>query len=149
MIEDDMSYQRAQNGSTGSGIGGTLNEKLNGFLDQRELPMYKDKPYNYGPSRKSVPLYRQWRFIGGIILVLLGSAYWLGLFSPAVAQVKKTGASKGAWNWLSKPDRSVDWDARREKVKDAFMLSWDGYEQYAWGTLIGIQSSRKKITQIS
>lgn len=29
---------------------------------------------------------------------------------------------------------TVDWDERRERVKDAFILSWDGYEQYAWGT---------------
>jgi mannosyl-oligosaccharide alpha-1,2-mannosidase len=27
----------------------------------------------------------------------------------------------------------VDWDARREEVKDAFSESWEAYSQYAWG----------------
>jgi hypothetical protein len=27
----------------------------------------------------------------------------------------------------------VDWDARREEVKDAFVTSWEAYSQYAWG----------------
>jgi len=27
----------------------------------------------------------------------------------------------------------VDWDARREEVKDAFVTSWQAYSQYAWG----------------
>lgn len=27
----------------------------------------------------------------------------------------------------------VDWDSRREKVKDAFITSWDAYFTNAWG----------------
>ncbi|KAK3296706.1 glycoside hydrolase family 47 protein [Chaetomium fimeti] len=27
----------------------------------------------------------------------------------------------------------VDWDARREEVKEAFSTSWEAYSQYAWG----------------
>jgi len=27
----------------------------------------------------------------------------------------------------------VDWDARRDEVKEAFVTSWQGYSQYAWG----------------
>ncbi|KAL2012564.1 hypothetical protein VTN00DRAFT_89 [Thermoascus crustaceus] len=29
--------------------------------------------------------------------------------------------------------RAVDWDDRREKVKEAFVTSWDAYSKYAWG----------------
>jgi mannosyl-oligosaccharide alpha-1,2-mannosidase len=29
--------------------------------------------------------------------------------------------------------RAVDWDARREEVKEAFVTSWDAYSKYAWG----------------
>ncbi|KKK21960.1 hypothetical protein ARAM_007131 [Aspergillus rambellii] len=29
--------------------------------------------------------------------------------------------------------KDIDWEARREKVRDAFIVSWDGYEQYGWG----------------
>ena len=28
---------------------------------------------------------------------------------------------------------SSDWTARREKVRDAFIVSWEGYEKNAWG----------------
>ena len=118
----------SQNGNTSNGIG----SKLDGFLDKRELPMYKDKPYSY-PSRRSTPLYQRWRVISGAILGLVALAYLFGLFSPSLEKPTPRGTSKSAWNWLSKPSASVDWEDRREKVKEAFMLSWDGYERYAWG----------------
>ena len=122
---------RSQNGSTNGGLG----SKLEGFMDKKELPMYKDKPYNYAGSRKYVPLYRQKRVVSGAVLALIGLAYWLGMLSPSAVKSKPKETSESAWNWLSSPttSASVDWDDRREKVKDAFMLSWDGYEQYAWG----------------
>jgi len=28
---------------------------------------------------------------------------------------------------------AIDWERRRDKVRDAFIVSWDGYEKYAWG----------------
>ena len=104
-------------------------------MDKRELPMYKDKPYNYAGSRKYIPFYRQKRVISGAILVIIGLVYWLGVFSKSAIKPKPSDPNKSAWNWLSSPatSASVDWDDRREKVKEAFMLSWDGYEQYAWG----------------
>lgn len=124
---------RSQNGHAHSGLG----SKFESFMDKKELPMYKDKPYNYAGSRKYTPFYRQKRVISGAILSLIGLAYWLGIFSPSVAKPRPRDVNKSAWNWLSSPASSapVDWDDRREKVKEAFMLSWDGYEQYAWGTL--------------
>ncbi|KAL9131842.1 MAG: hypothetical protein Q9217_000288 [Psora testacea] len=123
-----MSFKRLQNGHTGASIGG----KIDQFFDQRQLPMYKDKPYNYSASRRIVPVYRRWRLVGGVLLTLLGLIYWLG-FSSTPVETKEQGKSKGLWRWAGKSDTSVIWNSRREKVKEAFMLSWDGYEQYAWG----------------
>lgn len=121
----------SQNGNTNGGLG----SKLEGFMEKKELPMYKDKPYNYAGSRKYTPLYRQQRVISGAVLVMIGLAYWFGIFSSSAVKSKPRDINKSAWNWLSSPATSafVDWDDRREKVKEAFMLSWDGYEQYAWG----------------
>lgn len=107
-------------------------------MDKKELPMYKDKPYNYAGSRKYTPFYRKKRVISGLILIVIGLAYWYGTFSPSAAIPKPKDTYKSSWDWLRSPATSalVDWDDRREKVKEAFMLSWDGYEQYAWGTSI-------------
>lgn len=43
--------------------------------------------------------------------------------------------------WWKGPDigldhyasRAVDWDDRREEVKEAFISSWDAYSEHAWG----------------
>ena len=124
---------RSQNGHANGGLG----FKLESLMDKKELPMYKDKPYNYAGSRRYTPFYRQKRVISGALLVVIGLAYWFGIRSPSAVKPKVRDTNKSAWNWLSSPAASVpvDWDDRREKVKEAFMLSWDGYEQYAWGTL--------------
>ena len=49
------------------------------------------------------------------------------------------------WAWVrSFPEREkeregkkggakIDWEERRERVRDAFVVSWDAYEQDAWG----------------
>ncbi|KAL9605132.1 MAG: hypothetical protein Q9219_000066 [cf. Caloplaca sp. 3 TL-2023] len=117
-----------QNGFTRSNIGA----KLDGYFDKRELPMYKDKPYSYAASRRR-PLYQKWRFTIGSLLLLVGLLYWIGIFSPVKATVRAKKTSKTTWSWLNKPTTAVvDWDERREKVKEAFMLSWDGYEKHAW-----------------
>ncbi|KAL8924653.1 MAG: hypothetical protein Q9208_003968 [Pyrenodesmia sp. 3 TL-2023] len=127
----DASWGSAgHNAYTKSNIGA----KLDGYFDKKELPMYKDKPYNYASSRRK-PWYQKWRFTFAVILSLFALLYWIGLFSPATtgtARVKET--SKSTWSWMNKPGAAkVDWDDRREKVKEAFMRSWDGYEKYAWG----------------
>lgn len=128
---NDGSWASAgQNAYTRSNIGA----KLDGYFDKKELPMYKDKPYNYASSRRK-PLFQRWRFTLGIIALLLALLYWIGMFSsPTKATAKVKSTSKSTWSWLNKPGPAkVDWNERREKVKEAFMLSWDGYEKYAWG----------------
>ena len=120
----------AQNGHTSNGIG----QKLEGFFDNRRLPMYKDKPYSYAAPRRKPPLYKQWRLMLGIFLGLAALFY---LFGASTSQTWRSRGKKiegSGLGWLRRPDLvSVDWDERRERVKEAFILSWDGYEKYAWG----------------
>lgn len=122
-----------QNGHTGNG----LSSKLDGFMDKRELPMYKDKPYNYAGSQRNTRFYQRRRVVSGAILVIFGLAWWFGMFKssikPKSAKSPNTGKNWGSWLGSSEPE--VDWECRREKVKEAFMVSWDGYEKYAWGML--------------
>ena len=124
------SRMHAQNGHTSNGIG----QKLEGFFDNRQLPMYKDKPYSYAASRRRAPLYKRWKVIVGAVLGILALFY---LFGPSASRTPKSkGKSTGGagLSWLRGPDAAaVDWNERRERVKEAFMLSWDGYEHYAWG----------------
>ena len=128
-----MSFHR-HNGSMGSN--GGISSKLDSFFDKRELPMYKDKPYSYAASRKTTPLYRQWRVVAGAILSVLALVYWLGIFGsmPGGKPVVGGKSKSSSWSWAGSPGVSADWDSRREAVKEAFILSWDGYQQYAWGT---------------
>jgi mannosyl-oligosaccharide alpha-1,2-mannosidase len=57
------------------------------------------------------------------------------------------------WKWVQTLDqteqtydgialKNIDWESRREKVRDAFIISWDGYEQYAWGMFFAIMDVR-------
>ena len=122
-------HSRSQNGYSRSGIGG----KVDGFFEKQQLPMYKDKPYSYAASRRKPPLYKSWQAMLGGVCFLLGVMYWYFLLgSSAPATVRSKGTS--AWGWMGGPGAAtVDWDSRRERVKEAFTLSWDGYAQYAWG----------------
>lgn len=96
--------------------------------------MYKDKPYSYAASRRQTPWYRRKRGLGGVLLTLVVLAYWLGLFSGSATVSHEKTTNEKSLTWLTKPsDPNVDWNERRERVKDAFALSWDGYEKYAWG----------------
>ena len=136
-LEDDYwgssGISRIQNGHTGNGISG----KLDAFLDKRQLPMYKDKPYNYSASRKNIGWYQRKRTFFATILGVLGLVYWLGIFSSAGKVAPLGGSGAASWTWGSTPGSSkVDWDDRRQKVKEAFVLSWDGYEKHAWGMCI-------------
>ncbi len=112
----------------------SMGDKIGGLLDKRQLPMYKDKPYNYATSSKQSYLMRRKRVLAGVLVIFLGLLYWLGIFSKS-SPVSAEGGKK-AWSWLKKQPSGVaiDWLERRERVKEAFMLSWDGYEKHAWGT---------------
>lgn len=95
--------------------------RIGGFFEKKELPMYKDKPYSYAASNRHHRPWRRKRIIAGGLLLLLGLFYWLGWL-------------RKEFDWYILGGRQrIDWNARREKVKEAFISSWDAYDQYAWG----------------
>jgi len=102
------------------------------------LPMYKDKPAGYGVQKQT----RRWcggkRRIGMVALVVLGVFYWIGWLGGGE---KGDGVETGRREWniipgaLTGKKGKVDWEKRRESVRDAFLLSWKGYEEHGWGML--------------
>ena len=135
--------------SSAHGNGPSFTSKFMPFGDSdRDLPMYKDKPY-FAPKRTGPAAERRrrrkaiWLVVG---LSFLGLVWWLwsGPNSPndlirgAGLDMKKGGEM---WKWLQgmekgEPEKTsgkVDWEERREKVKDAFIVSWDSYEKHGWG----------------
>ncbi|KAL1643540.1 mannosyl-oligosaccharide alpha-1,2-mannosidase [Diplodia intermedia] len=112
----------------------TMTDRLGGmFGDGKELPMYKDKPYNYGGSARRGWFRRRRSLVFGVFAFFL-FLYWFGLFSGS--EENKGAGSTGFLSGMmsGKPSAAiVDWDDRRDRVRDAFKLSWDAYEKYAWG----------------
>lgn len=95
------------------------------------LPMYKDKPLGHR-ERKS--FWKSKRVMGFLIFVVVTFLYWTGSSSKTPARRKYI---VGDWSWqaLSQDDKKPDWDHRRDRVVEAFELSWDAYKRYGWGTL--------------
>ncbi|CEJ85751.1 Putative Glycosyl hydrolase family 47 [[Torrubiella] hemipterigena] len=105
--------------------------KVGNLFDSEGLPMYKDKPYAYEPSRRYRPIWRRKRtwictFFTFILCWMMGWLPW---------QHKLSAHTTSAWTWLgmSGEKEIVDWDHRREQVVEAFQLSWDSYERHGWG----------------
>jgi mannosyl-oligosaccharide alpha-1,2-mannosidase len=114
---------------------------------KESLPMYKDKPSNfYGPGGRNA---RQWmrrkRTVGGVLGVLALLSWWLGILSPlswigggsgesapSSSPSKPLGSRTKGWGLFSGFE-AVNWDDRAQRVKDAFQISWAGYEKYGWG----------------
>jgi endoplasmic reticulum Man9GlcNAc2 1,2-alpha-mannosidase len=96
----------------------------------QSLPMYKDKPYAYPPSERSRAIWRRKRVIGFVFLIL-SLLFWFGAFSSDHG----TEPKRPSWSWLKAPEneKKMDWSRRRERVVEAFELSWDAYHRYAWG----------------
>jgi endoplasmic reticulum Man9GlcNAc2 1,2-alpha-mannosidase len=113
-----------------------LSEKVAHIFQPRKdsLPMYKDKPYNYQKSnRKWTWWVRRRRTPLGLALLCLGLwSYWTGIMSPLAMF---TGSSRRvSLTWLLGEEAEViNWEDRAERVKDAFKISFAGYEKYAWG----------------
>ena len=125
------SGRKDQNGHAVGGIAKSIGD----FLNKQQLPMYKDKPYNYAASRRQTPLLRRKRIWLGVIFSLVIVLYCMRMFSsPKKSPAGAKNKAITTWSWLKFSSGSVaNWDDRREKVKDAFILSWDSYEKYAWG----------------
>ena len=112
-----------------------MQDRMGGYFgENRDLPMYKDKPYSYASSRRHQPLWKRKRVVGVVVVFLITVLWLLGYFRNDAAATQK---AKDTWNWLQRPETTgmkVDWLDRRERVKEAFTLSWDAYDRYAWGT---------------
>ncbi|KAF2099205.1 family 47 glycosyl hydrolase [Rhizodiscina lignyota] len=106
-----------------------------GAASSKGLPMYKDKPYNYAASGRRPGWFRKRRLLALVGLVILGWVWWQGALFGARSPAEK--GFEAAWKFWGKgtggSGGDVDWLERRERVKDAFKLSWAAYEQYAWG----------------
>ncbi|KAI5794699.1 glycoside hydrolase [Pyronema domesticum] len=97
------------------------------FNQQKDLPLYKDKPYySSSATAKRKTMLRRKRVIA-IVVFLVIAAWFFGIFSGDVVKLPtaiKPTNTKGV----------VDWDERREKVKEVFLESWQAYERDAWGS---------------
>jgi endoplasmic reticulum Man9GlcNAc2 1,2-alpha-mannosidase len=134
---------RSANPHHGRGIGG-VQDRLGGFFEKnRDLPMYKDKPYSYASSRRRRSLWKSKRVFALIGLFIMSILYYLGFWGGEDTAEKV----KDGWGWLQKPEKAggrIDWLSRRERVVEAFTLSWDAYVRYAWGRSILCTRQRVK-----
>lgn len=126
---------RSANSTGGSMLNGVQDRVGNYFEKNKDLPMYKDKPY--ASSRRAPAFYKRTRIQGAFLAFVVLVLYFLGVFGDG----EQTSKSKGDWSFLSRLDEpetssGVDWLERREKVKEAFTLSWDAYKRYGWGACI-------------
>lgn len=121
------------NGGMTDSIGGMFKTENGSYSDRKNsLPMYKDKPFQYPGSTRHIPWYKRKRSLAAAALSFFALFYWLDLFSSGQHIKSKESLGKSSWSWSSSKDK-VDWEERRQKVKDAFKLSWSSYEKHAWG----------------
>jgi endoplasmic reticulum Man9GlcNAc2 1,2-alpha-mannosidase len=146
--DEDRLWQAAGMTSRGSsrghqqgGLLGGVHSRVDGFLGTKsQLPMYKDKPYTYAASRRLQPFWRRKRSALGLVVLVLTGLYFFGAFADHSSHL-----DPAQWTWLRTPEppgNKADWDKRRERVKEAFELSWDAYARYGWGELDMFQSWR-------
>ena len=124
---ENVYWTRNQTGR-GKGIGNAFG----GFSDGNDLPMYKDKPYRYAASNRHIPLWKRKRTLA---ITLVGFFFLLTFFGLSSSRKPRRSISESSiWHWFrSSAQSEVDWDQRRERVKEAFKMSWDGYQRHAWG----------------
>jgi mannosyl-oligosaccharide alpha-1,2-mannosidase len=114
-----------------------FSNQVGGFFDnERTLPMYKDKPY-FTPKR-TAPRQR-WRRIGGLLALCTLFFFWYNKSSlPSLKGASASERGAQLWKWAQSledevPPEKIDWNARRERVRDTFIVSFDAYEREAWG----------------
>ncbi|GKT82919.1 LOW QUALITY PROTEIN: glycoside hydrolase family 47 protein [Colletotrichum tofieldiae] len=119
-----------------SGIFHGVQGRVEDLLGTRgQLPMYKDKPYAHHASRRFRPLWRRKRSILVTLLLLFSGLWFFGFFSEG-SKARESASTWTGWLGASEPTgKKVDWLKRRERVVEAFELSWDAYERYAWGNV--------------
>ncbi|KAF4123429.1 mannosyl-oligosaccharide alpha-1,2-mannosidase [Geosmithia morbida] len=116
------------------GAGAKVQDRVTGMFDQESLPMYKDKPYSHVPSRRNRSWWRKKRILGSLVFTFVSVLYLFGFFSEESSEGRLRGSSgKPSWSSWAALSSSADWDDRRQRVVEAFEVSWDAYERYAFG----------------
>lgn len=129
----------------GGGLLSDVQQRVNGIFESDELPMYKDKPY-YRDGGRRRRWYRKKRVVGSLALVLVILFHILG-WLPWQSSRPKAARGKSAWSFMGiSKNEVVDWDHRRTQVVEAFELSWDAYERYAWGMAAIVHHGNKMLT---
>lgn len=129
-MEDRAWTSLGSQGGSHAGLLTDVKDKVTGLFEDNSLPMYKDKPF-YATSNRYRPHWKRKRSYG-LIAALMFLLYVLGVFS---SRDKSQAPASSGWKWLGLPQEKgkADWDQRRQSVVEAFELSWDSYERYAWG----------------
>ncbi|CRG87969.1 mannosyl-oligosaccharide alpha-1,2-mannosidase [Talaromyces islandicus] len=130
----------AANSSSNNGGISKINSFFGGRGSGRDLPVYKDKPYfkprRTGPDRTRARIIY---IMFALFVTTMLYVFWGGWGGPA--EIGPSGnVGEELWKWVQTLDedetstsKHVDWAERRERVKDAFIISWDSYETYGWG----------------
>lgn len=96
----------------------------------KELPLYKDKPYGVDYKQSQKVLKR--RKLIALIISFACFFYYVFLFGKSHSPDTKIDETSFFSNIFS-AKKKVSWEARRDEVREAFKRSWAGYEKYAWG----------------
>ncbi|KAJ4984486.1 Mannosyl-oligosaccharide 1,2-alpha-mannosidase 2 [Stagonosporopsis vannaccii] len=102
--------------------------------NEKGLPMYKDKPtgYGYGGGRKR-GFVKSKKGLVTIALLVLGLVWWLLVPGSNQTPAAKLGSGRGWFGGSAASKKDAVWEERRQAVKDAFLLSWNAYEEHGWG----------------
>ncbi|KAB8337136.1 hypothetical protein FH972_021440 [Carpinus fangiana] len=138
---DDPRARQRSTSLHANALGDKISNMVSSGSAGQELPMYKDKPYNYDRSRRRLPIFRKNRLlllVLGFVSVLayFGFAHRRTLVETATEATEKTKANMIGNVWKSEPKepgQQINWDARRSRVRDVFRTSWQAYEEHAWG----------------
>ena len=129
---EEDTYRRQKHASNGHAKGGTkdaIASKINDiFGENRDLPMYKDKPHFPLSRRKWRGLLHQKRALALVGCIASLFLWWMG-WLPGGSHRNLYGPPTHEHSFFDK----ADWSEQREAVTEVFKTSWEGYEKYAWG----------------
>lgn len=145
---EDKAWSKVSGRGGGGGLLSDVQQRVNGMFESDELPMYKDKPYYHDRGRHR-RWYRKKRAVGSLALVLVILFHILG-WLPWQSSRPKAARGKSAWGFMGiSKNEVVNWDHRRAQVVEAFELSWDAYERYAWGMAAIVRRVKRVLTNDS
>lgn len=137
-FSQSQTHQIHNSNSNNNGGISKINSFFGGRGAGRDLPVYKDKPYfkprRTGPDRTRARIIY---IMFALFVTTMLYVFWGG-WGPAELSPPPGDTGEKLWRWVQTLDeeentKHVDWAERRERVKDAFIVSWDSYETYGWG----------------